>query len=343
MSGDVLTSYTVYGVIASAAFQQCTEAAAYVNRTYPESFAVVVQRDVPRDFAERRARWAAAGHLTAEQAESDVLVHNTSLDQFLTAKSFLAAVTASTNYHTDTSVSVAGNHDSYSARAQQSWLDFLASRNRQYCWFDVTIDGAKVGTIWFELFSGVAPLTCKNFCALCRGVSVDVPASSSSSSSVSPSTAPTTTTTAAKGPAAGSNNKDSNNSNSTCTHLTYKGTSFFRILKDAWVMAGDVTGDHGGTGGYSCYGRTFPDESFAVAHDAAGVLGMCNDGPHTNASSFYITRRPMSWMNRKYVAFGRVMDGMAVVDAIHAAEVKHNQSPMAKIIIADCGVLDPSE
>ena len=193
MSGDVLTSYTVYGVIASAAFQQCTEAAAYVNRTYPESFAVVVQRDVPRDFAERRARWAAAGHLTAEQAESDVLVHNTSLDQFLTAKSFLAAVTASTNYHTDTSVSVAGNHDSYSARAQQSWLDFLASRNRQYCWFDVTIDGAKVGTIWFELFSGVAPLTCKNFCALCRGVSVDVPASSSSSSSVSPSTAPTTT------------------------------------------------------------------------------------------------------------------------------------------------------
>ncbi|KPA73664.1 cyclophilin 12 putative (CYP12) [Leptomonas pyrrhocoris] len=322
MSGDVLTSFTVYGVIAAPAFQQCTDAAAYVNRTYPESYAVSIQRDVPRDFDERRAQWIAAGQLaTDEHARSDVLVHNVATNAFMTAAEFLALVMLTTHYRADPSTD---NAESYRARAQQSWLDFLAARDRQYCWMDVTVDDVAVGRVWFELFSAVAPLTCKNFCELCRGTSVEV-------------TLPSASTSAAA--EAGSADQAAG----TRTLLTYKGTTFFRILKDAWVMAGDVTAGHSGNGGYSCYGRTFPDESFAVAHDAAGVLGMCNDGPHTNSSSFYITRRPLSWMDRKYVAFGRVMDGMSVVDAIHAVGVKHNQSPLATIVIADCGVLDPSE
>jgi peptidylprolyl isomerase len=325
MSGDVVTSYTVYGLIVSAAFQQCTEAAAYVNKTYPESYAVSVQHDVPRDYEERRAKWVTEYQLDEAHQQSDVLVHNTTTNDLLTAQQFLAAVTASTNYRADPAALLDDSPDSYLARAQQSWLAFLAARDRQYCWLDVAIDGAQVGRIWFELFSSLAPLTCKNFCALCRGTSVEVPTPPPATSS--PATSEVQQLA----------------SSPTRLQLTYKGTSFFRILKDAWVMAGDVTGDHSGNGGYSCYGRTFPDETFAVPHNAAGVLGMCNDGPHTNASSFYITRRPMSWMNRKYVAFGRVMDGMAVVDAVHAVEVRHNQSPRAKIVITDCGVLDPTE
>ncbi|KPI87840.1 cyclophilin 12 putative (CYP12) [Leptomonas seymouri] len=320
MSEDVITPFTVYGIIASPAFQQCTEAAAYVNRTYTESFAVTIQHEVPRDFEERRAQWVAACQLPPEHQHCDVLVHNVSTNALMTAEEFIAEIMKSTHYRPDPSAAVASNHDSYSARAQQSWLDFLASRDRQYCWMDVTIDDAPVGRIWFELYSNMAPLTCKNFCELCRGTSVEV--------------AP---------PSASTNGAAADHAAGTCEQLSYKGTTFFRILKDAWVMAGDVTAEHSGTGGYSCFGRTFPDETFAVAHDAVGVLGMCNDGPHTNASSFYITRRPLSWMNRKYVAFGRVMDGLAVVDAIHAVDVKHNQSPLKKIVIADCGVLDPSE
>lgn len=318
MSGDVVTSYTVYGLIASAAFQQCTEVADYVNKTYPESFAVSIQHEVPRDFDERRARWLSEGRISLDKDDlpCHVWVLNAATDTLMTANEFLALVTSTTHYRADPSAARPGNPDSYSVRAQQGWLNFLASRDRQYCWMDVTIDGAAVGRVWFELFSAVAPLTCRNFCALCRGVEMGM---------TMPGAAAADQHATAK------------------TLITYKGTSFFRVLKGAWVMAGDVSSGHGGNGGYSCFGRTFPDETFAVPHDAAGVLGMCNDGPHTNASSFYITRRPMSWMNNKYVAFGRVMDGMSVVDAVHEVDVKHNQSPRTKVIIADCGVLDPFE
>ena len=46
------------------------------------------------------------------------------------------------------------------------------------------------------------------------------------------------------------------------------------------------------------------DENFSVKHDSRGILGMANQGRHTNGSQFYITCQPAPWMDTKYVAFG---------------------------------------
>lgn len=67
---------------------------------------------------------------------------------------------------------------------------------------------------------------------------------------------------------------------------------------------------------------------------------MCNDGAHTNGSAFYITRNKMKWMDKTYVAFGRVIDGMHVIDAIHGVPCLHNQAPKETIRIVDCGIID---
>ncbi|KAG5488242.1 hypothetical protein LSCM4_08319 [Leishmania orientalis] len=331
--------FTIYGLVTAADFQRCAEAAAYVNVKFPESYAITVTQELPRDFDERRNAWASAGQLPSQQRKSGdtaflgsdgstntlsatagesstVLVEKHGSGRgseprhLLTAEVFLQEITAHTDYRPDVSEAY------YLAQGQQAWRAFLASRGRQYCWLDVSLNNVAVGRIWFELYSDVAPLTCKNFCELCRG------------------------TVVAMEDTAVHNNAFDTPTEQQLRRVGYKGTRFFRILKDAWVMGGDVTGAHSGNGGYSCYGRCFPDETFAIPHDAAGILGMCNDGPHTNSSAFYITRRPMSWMNGKYVAFGRVMDGMHVVDAIHAVEVRHSQAPKAVITITDCDVLD---
>lgn len=198
--------------------------------------------------------------------------------------------------------------DSYANRALFSWKKFLHDRGNSYCWLSVKIGERDAGKITLELFSQMLPRTSTNFWRMCCGRGGHVVPEGEEDPVV----------------------------------LHYKGTTFFRILKGAWIMGGDVSNGYTGTGGYSCYGRHFPDESFAIPHNDAGILGMCNDGEHSNASSFYITMKKMSWMNGKYVAFGRVVDGMKTVEEIHSQPVKHNQSPEVKITIEDCGVLDVS-
>ncbi|EPY20973.1 peptidylprolyl isomerase [Strigomonas culicis] len=299
-----MLSYTIYGLVSTADFQKCREVHEHLRQTHSDTLRVSVVEEMPQDFYQRRERWVKAGIAVDPTAPVVALCDGDSTA--LSAQGFLAKAQQLTSYRV---VSVADDHpDSYVNRAQRSWLAFLRNRGNRYCWMDVQVGGQAVGRVTFEVYSKLLPRTAQNFCLLCRGDMDDVAA---------PGTGGT-------------------------IHLSYKGTTFFRVLKDAWVMAGDISPGHTGNGGHSCYGPRFPDESFAVAHDAPGVLGMCNDGEHTNASSFYVTRKKMSWMNGHYVAFGRVMDGMDVIDAIHDAETKHNQAPRETILITDCGEYDVS-
>ena len=70
---------------------------------------------------------------------------------------------------------------------------------------------------------------------------------------------------------------------------------------------------------------------------------MANDGEHTNSSSFYITCGKSGWMNKRYVAFGRVVEGLKVLRALKELKTKHNQSPVDDVVIADCGEVSTDE
>ncbi len=61
----------------------------------------------------------------------------------------------------------------------------------------------------------------------------------------------------------------------------------------------------------SIYGGTFPDETYKIPHDRAGLLTTANaNGENSNDSRFIITLGPSEWLNRKSVAFGEVILGM---------------------------------
>jgi peptidyl-prolyl cis-trans isomerase-like 6 len=118
---------------------------------------------------------------------------------------------------------------------------------------------------------------------------------------------------------------------------SYSNTIFHRVVPGGWVQGGDVEGGRG-DGGVSIYGKTFADESFAVKHDAAGVLAMASisNEPHTNNSQFYITLAPQPWLDCKRVAFGRVVSGMAIFKAMEKLESK-NQRPVSNCTIVAAG------
>jgi len=119
--------------------------------------------------------------------------------------------------------------------------------------------------------------------------------------------------------------------------LHFKGSAFHRIIPQFMCQGGDFTNGNG-TGGESIYGAKFADENFDLTHDKKGLLSMANAGPNTNGSQFFITVATTPWLDGKHTVFGEVVDGYDVVEAMEG-QGSGSGSPMASIVIADCGEL----
>ncbi len=117
----------------------------------------------------------------------------------------------------------------------------------------------------------------------------------------------------------------------------YKGCPFHRIIPGFMCQGGDFTHKNG-MGGKSIYGGKFADENFTLKHTGPGIVSMANSGPGTNSSQFFICTVPTGFLNGKHVVFGSVVEGMDVVKKMESFGTRSG-TPMAKIVIANCGEL----
>lgn len=119
----------------------------------------------------------------------------------------------------------------------------------------------------------------------------------------------------------------------------YDGTIFHRIIGDFMVQGGDPTGT--GFGGESIYGKTFEDEIHpGLKHTGAGILSMANSGPNTNGSQFFLTLAPTPWLDGKHAIFGRVCNGIKVLQRIGRVKTDSEDKPLEQISIKAAKVDD---
>ena len=108
----------------------------------------------------------------------------------------------------------------------------------------------------------------------------------------------------------------------------YDGVIFHRVIPDFMIQGGDPTGTGSGGPGYQ-----FEDE-FNQHKVIRGALAMANAGPNTNGSQFFIvTADETPWLDGKHTVFGRVTDGMDVVDAISAVDRDARDKPYEDVVI----------
>jgi len=99
----------------------------------------------------------------------------------------------------------------------------------------------------------------------------------------------------------------------------YDNTIFHRVIDGFMIQGGDPLGN--GTGGP---GYKFDDEPFKGEY-TKGTVAMANSGPNTNGSQFFIMHAD-NQLPPNYVIFGKVSEGMDVVDKIATAPVSMSAS-----------------
>ena len=111
----------------------------------------------------------------------------------------------------------------------------------------------------------------------------------------------------------------------------YDDVIFHRVISGFMIQGGDPSGTgHGDMGKYPGY--QFEDELNNQIPYEKGIVAMANAGPNTNGSQFFIMHvdYPLPY---QYTIFGKVTDGIDVVDKIASVETSQGDRPVIDIII----------
>ena len=126
----------------------------------------------------------------------------------------------------------------------------------------------------------------------------------------------------------------------------YNGLIFHRVIKDFMIQGGcpnvrfedpkdlhkePIVKGRPGTGGpgYKIDDEFHPE----LKHDSEGILSMANAGPNTGGSQFFITLAPTPWLDGKHAVFGKVIEGMDIVQEIGHIPTGRMDMPLYIMVI----------
>jgi len=108
----------------------------------------------------------------------------------------------------------------------------------------------------------------------------------------------------------------------------YDGLTFHRVIKNFMIQGGDPVGNGTGGPGYSVKAE------FNDTKHVKGILSMARaQDPDSAGSQFFIMHGDAPHLDNKYTAFGKVTEGLDVVDKIANTPVDENDKPLKPVII----------
>ena len=114
----------------------------------------------------------------------------------------------------------------------------------------------------------------------------------------------------------------------------YDGTIFHRIIDGFMIQGGDPTGTGRGGPGYA-----IKDEFTRKNKNDRGTISMANAGPNTGGSQFFINLVDNNFLDKAHPAFGKVVEGMEVVDAMGKVRTGPMDRPVKEVKIESAKVV----
>lgn len=114
----------------------------------------------------------------------------------------------------------------------------------------------------------------------------------------------------------------------------YDEVIFHRVIEGFMIQGGDPTGTGAGGPGYK-----IKDEFSPNNRNDRGTISMANAGPNTGGSQFFINLVDNNFLDGKHPVFGKVIEGMDVVDAIGAVETNAQDRPLEEVKIISIEII----
>jgi cyclophilin family peptidyl-prolyl cis-trans isomerase len=179
-------------------------------------------------------------------------------------------------------------------------FDWSAPKSpRPSAYFEISVDDKSVGRLNFELAEDIVPETVANFKKLCT----NAPATDGGVS------------------------------------LSYKDTTFHRVMKSSAILGGDVEKGDGSMSHSATGTRYFADENYIIPHSEKGLLSMMSSGVDTNGSQFCLALEALPHLNGRNVVFGRLVGGEEVIERIEEV-FTFRGAPAKDVKIIDAGVVE---
>ena len=115
----------------------------------------------------------------------------------------------------------------------------------------------------------------------------------------------------------------------------YDGTVFHRVIDGFMIQGGDPEGTGMGGPGYS-----IKDEFTDHNKNDRGTIAMANSGPNTGGSQFFINLVDNNYLDTMHPAFGKVIAGMDVVDAIGKVKTDASDRPLTEVKIIHARIIN---